>query len=98
MRNMIRVLRYSWRYRFRLILSVVCAVAVALLWSANLSAILPVLTVLSENQNVQTWLAIEAEKLEKVLVDFIDLKYDVLVCTNIIESGLDISNANTIII
>lgn len=40
----------------------------------------------------------EAEKLEKVLVDFIDMKYDVLVCTNIIETGLDIANANTIII
>jgi transcription-repair coupling factor (superfamily II helicase) len=40
----------------------------------------------------------EAEKLEKVLVDFIDMKYDVLVCTNIIETGLDIPNANTIII
>ncbi len=40
----------------------------------------------------------EAEKLEKVLIDFIDLKYDVLVCTNIIETGLDIPNANTIII
>jgi transcription-repair coupling factor (superfamily II helicase) len=40
----------------------------------------------------------EAEKLEKVLVDFIEHKYDVLVCTNIIETGLDIPNANTIII
>lgn len=36
--------------------------------------------------------------LEKTLVDFIDHKYDVLVCTNIIETGLDISNANTMII
>ncbi|MBK8954379.1 MAG: transcription-repair coupling factor [Saprospiraceae bacterium] len=40
----------------------------------------------------------EAEKLEKVLVDFIDHKFDVLACTNIIETGLDIPNANTIII
>lgn len=40
----------------------------------------------------------DAEKLEKVLVDFIEHKYDVLVCTNIIETGLDIPNANTIII
>ena len=40
----------------------------------------------------------EPEKLEKKLVDFIEKKYDVLVCTNIIETGLDISNANTIII
>ncbi len=36
--------------------------------------------------------------LESTLVDFIDRKYDVLVCTNIIETGLDIPNANTIMI
>ncbi len=40
----------------------------------------------------------DSKVLEKTLVDFIDYKYDVLVCTNIIETGLDISNANTIII
>jgi len=33
-----------------------------------------------------------------VILDFIDRKYDVLVCTNIVESGVDIPNANTIII
>jgi transcription-repair coupling factor (superfamily II helicase) len=36
--------------------------------------------------------------LEQTLIEFIDRKFDVLVCTNIIETGLDISNANTIII
>ena len=40
----------------------------------------------------------ESDQLEKVLVEFIDRKHDVLVCTNIIETGLDIPNANTIII
>ena len=40
----------------------------------------------------------EADSLEKVLVEFIDKKHDVLVSTNIIETGLDIANANTIII
>jgi transcription-repair coupling factor (superfamily II helicase) len=38
------------------------------------------------------------EALERTLADFIDKKFEVLVCTNIIETGLDISNANTIII
>jgi transcription-repair coupling factor (superfamily II helicase) len=41
---------------------------------------------------------LEADKLEEVLLRFIDHKFDVLVCTNIIETGLDIPNANTIII
>jgi len=40
----------------------------------------------------------ESDSLEKTLVDFIEKKYDVLVCTNIIETGLDIPNANTIIV
>ena len=40
----------------------------------------------------------EAKVLEKTLMDFIEGYYDLLVCTNIIETGLDIPNANTIII
>ena len=39
-----------------------------------------------------------ADKLEEIIVDFIDYEYDVLVATTIIESGIDIPNANTIII
>ena len=36
--------------------------------------------------------------LERVMLDYSDGRFDVLVCTTIIESGLDIPNANTIII
>ena len=38
------------------------------------------------------------EELERVMVDFVAHKYDVLLATTIIENGLDISNANTIIV
>ena len=38
------------------------------------------------------------DELEKVMVDFVARKFDVLVATTIIENGLDIPNANTIII
>ncbi|MDD5126621.1 MAG: transcription-repair coupling factor [Dehalococcoidales bacterium] len=38
------------------------------------------------------------EVLENVMTDFTQGKYNVLVCTTIIESGLDVPNANTIII
>ena len=41
---------------------------------------------------------LEADQLEKTLVDFIEGEFDVLISTNIIETGLDIPNANTIII
>ncbi|MDR1056406.1 MAG: transcription-repair coupling factor [Prevotellaceae bacterium] len=40
----------------------------------------------------------DADQLETVMLDFIEGQYDVLVATTIIESGLDIPNANTIII
>ncbi len=40
----------------------------------------------------------ESNQLETTLLDFIKGKYDLLCCTNIIETGLDIANANTIII
>lgn len=40
----------------------------------------------------------DGPKLEGVLLDFINGDYDVLIATTIIESGLDIPNANTIII
>jgi len=36
--------------------------------------------------------------LERVMVEFADAEHDVLVCTTIIESGLDIPNVNTIVI
>ncbi|MDV6011489.1 transcription-repair coupling factor [Haloechinothrix sp. LS1_15] len=37
-------------------------------------------------------------KLEKIIQGFWEREYDVLVCTTIVESGLDISNANTLIV
>jgi transcription-repair coupling factor (superfamily II helicase) len=40
----------------------------------------------------------EGNKLEKVMLDFVNGDFDVLVATTIIESGLDIPNTNTIII
>lgn len=40
----------------------------------------------------------DGPKLEKIMIEFINGEYDVLISTTIIESGLDIPNANTIII
>ncbi len=37
-------------------------------------------------------------QLEKVMIDFVDHQFDVLLATTIVESGLDIPNANTIFI
>jgi transcription-repair coupling factor (superfamily II helicase) len=38
------------------------------------------------------------QEMERVMLDFVDYKYDVLVATTIIENGIDIPRANTIII
>lgn len=40
----------------------------------------------------------QPEELEKIIFDFVNYDYDVLLATTIIESGIDIPNANTIII
>ena len=36
--------------------------------------------------------------LENTIIDFINYEYDILICTTIIETGIDISNVNTLII
>lgn len=40
----------------------------------------------------------DPEKLEKIILDFVNYEYDVLIATSIVESGIDVPNANTIII
>ena len=40
----------------------------------------------------------DKNELERIMTDFLNREYDVLLCTTIIESGLDIQNANTMII
>ena len=40
----------------------------------------------------------DPEKLEKVILDFVNYEYDVLISTTIVENGIDVPNANTIII
>ena len=40
----------------------------------------------------------EGDRLEDTILDFMDHRFDVLVCTNIVESGVDIPNVNTIIV
>jgi transcription-repair coupling factor (superfamily II helicase) len=40
----------------------------------------------------------DGDQLEDTILEFMDKKYDVLVCTNIVESGVDIPNVNTIVV
>ncbi len=69
MRNFLRSLKCSWPYRYRLAASICCALAVALLWSLNLSAIYPVLKILSTDKNLQQWVDDEIDDHQKQLDD-----------------------------
>jgi len=61
-------------------------------WAAKLRELLPnVKIVVGHGQ-------MAGEELEKVMVDFVDGKADILLCTTIIESGLDIPRANTMFV
>jgi ATP-binding cassette subfamily B protein/subfamily B ATP-binding cassette protein MsbA len=54
MKNFLRALKYAWPYRYRVLLSVVCAMLAAILWGLNFTAIYPVLKILG-GENLQKW-------------------------------------------
>ncbi len=55
MKNYLRALRHAWPYRRRLVLSLVCAVAAAVLWGLNFTSIYPFLKLLHDDQTPQQW-------------------------------------------
>ncbi len=58
MKNFVRLVRFAWPYRVRFGLSLGCAVMVALLYVANISAVLPLLKILLyDDSNCQKWIA-----------------------------------------
>ena len=57
MKNFVRLVRFAWPYRVRFGLSLGCAIMVALLYVANISAVLPLLKILFyESENCQKWI------------------------------------------
>jgi len=69
MRNFMRVLRLSWAYRGRIVVSGIAALFVALFWSLNLSAVYPVLQILSADNNLQQWVAKQIDENQKKAED-----------------------------
>ena len=61
MKDFLQALRFSWPYRGRIILSVTCALVAALFWSANFSAVYPVLKLIGSDQNLQEMASIHSE-------------------------------------
>ena len=55
-------------------------------------------TILPDIKFVEAHGQMAPTQLEKIMTDFVDKKYDILLATSIIESGLDMSSVNTIIV
>jgi ATP-binding cassette subfamily B protein/subfamily B ATP-binding cassette protein MsbA len=70
MKNFLRALRCSWPYRGRLGLSIVCAVAAAILWGLNFTAIYPVLKILGTGKNLQDWAEHSIQDTQKAIDKF----------------------------
>jgi subfamily B ATP-binding cassette protein MsbA len=78
MKNFVRLVLFAWPYRVRFGLSLVCALLVAMLWSANISAVYPLLRILFyESENCQKWVAEKVVALETD-VEMIDARLDEL--------------------
>ena len=69
MRQFFRILKYSSRYWRRLVASVFCTHGGLLSWSLNLSAIYPVLKILSTDKNLQQWVDEELDHQQRQLDD-----------------------------
>jgi ATP-binding cassette subfamily B protein/subfamily B ATP-binding cassette protein MsbA len=69
MRHFIRSLKYAWAYRYRLIISAGCAIGVAVFWSLNISAILPVLEILRRDSNLHSWVDEKIEHYQRAAND-----------------------------
>jgi ATP-binding cassette, subfamily B, bacterial MsbA len=65
MKNFLRALRCAWPYRGRLIISVICALFAAILWGSTFAALKPVLKILDDKQNLQSWAAANKDETAK---------------------------------
>ena len=69
MRNFIRALRFAWPYRYRLVVSFFCALLAAALWSLNFTAIYPILKIIGNRQNLQTWVDNSIKEIQEKQID-----------------------------
>src|SRR5262249_47560551 len=69
MKNFLRALRCAWPYRYRLGISIICALLAAALWSLSFTTIYPVLTTLGTELTLHDWAEGEIRKYEKILRD-----------------------------
>lgn len=70
MRNFSRALRDAVRYWPSIVLAMLCSLAVATLWSANIGAFYPILEVVFRGESLQHWIEREIESNETKIVQF----------------------------
>lgn len=78
MKNFVRALRFAWPYRYRFLISVVCAALAAVFFSLNFTAIYPVLKILGSGQNLQEWVNGSIKKIQTEQIDHYQPKVDEL--------------------
>ena len=67
MKNFLRALRYSWPYRGRLCVSLVCAFFAALLWGLTFTGVKPVLEVLMERRSLASCAEVKIAELDETV-------------------------------
>ncbi len=75
MKNFLRAMRMAWPYRYRTVLSVICALVAAVFWGLNFTAIYPILKIVGGKQNLQEWVTNCIDNVHKDQID--PLKADV---------------------
>jgi ATP-binding cassette subfamily B protein/subfamily B ATP-binding cassette protein MsbA len=69
MKNFLRALRFAWPYRYRLVLSLACALAAAVFWSVTFTAIDPILKILRHEKSLQDIFRGEIDHIQTERID-----------------------------
>ncbi|HUT10015.1 MAG TPA: ABC transporter ATP-binding protein [Thermoguttaceae bacterium] len=67
MKNFSRVLRLAFQYRVTLVLSLLCALGVAVLWGGNIGSVYPFVEVAFQGESLQQWVDGEIEKGQRTI-------------------------------
>lgn len=70
MDSFLRTVRAVWKYKSKVLASVVCAVLVSAIWSLNLSATYPIIRVLFENDSLQSYVETNIARVEADIVEY----------------------------
>lgn len=67
MKNFVRLVKFAWPHRYRFVMSIGCAMMVALFYFTELGAVLPLLKILINNDNPQRWVSMKLDSIDENL-------------------------------